>query len=74
MIVAQKLVVLGTLFSIITSAVLVLRGVDDLSKLGPQVAICLLSGFYAVILELFLLPLRMNTERKMNEEMDLGDE
>ena len=32
-----------------------------------------LSGFYAVIIEFLLLPLKLNAERKMNEEMDLGE-
>ena len=32
--------------------------------------VCFLSGFYAVIIEFFLLPLKLNAERKMNEEMD----
>ena len=30
-------------------------------------------NLYAVMIEYFLLPLRINAERKMNEEMDLGE-
>ena len=41
---------------------------------GPKLAVCFLSGFYAVIIEFFLLPLKLNAERKMNEEMDMEDE
>ncbi|WP_022778131.1 hypothetical protein [Butyrivibrio sp. AE3009] len=41
---------------------------------GPNLAVCFLSGFYAVIIEFFLLPLKLNAERKMNEEMDMEDE
>ena len=70
---AQKLTVLGALFSIITSGILVVH-LDDLTAIGPCLAVCFLSGLYAVIVEFFLLPLRLNAERKMNEEMDLGDE
>lgn len=71
---AQKLTVYGALFAIIISGVLVIGQLGTPEKLGPNLAVCFLSGFYAVILEFFLLPLRLNAERKMNEEMDLGDE
>ena len=46
----------------------------DISMIGPNLAICFLAGFYAIIIEIFLLPLKINAERKMNEEMDFGDE
>ena len=71
---AQKLTVLGALFSIISSGILLMGRLDDLSTIGPGLAACFLSGLYAVIVEFFLLPLRLNAERKMNEEMDFGDE
>ena len=71
---AQKLTVYGALFAIIISAVLIMGQMNDLSTIGPNLAVCFLAGFYAIILEFFLLPLRLNAERKMNEEMDLGDE
>ncbi len=71
---AQKLTVYGALFAIIVSAVLLMGNLDDPSTFGPNLAVCFLSGFYAVILEFFLLPLRLNAERRMNEEMDMGDE
>ncbi|MBQ6441512.1 MAG: hypothetical protein IJJ13_02830 [Lachnospiraceae bacterium] len=71
---AQKLTVFGALFAIITSGILIIGRLDNPEKLGPNLAVCFLAGFYAVIIEFFLLPLRLNAERKMNEEMDLGDE
>ena len=71
---AQKLTVIGALFSIISSGILLMGRLDDLSTIGPALAVCFLSGLYAVIVEFFLLPLRLNAERKMNEEMDFGDE
>ena len=71
---AQKLTIYGAVFAIIMSGVLLLGKIDDLSRIGANLAVCLLTGFYAVIVEFFLLPLRLNAERKMNEEMDLGDE
>lgn len=71
---AQKLTMHGALFAIIISGILLMGRLDDPSTIGPNLAVCFLSGFYAVIIEFFLLPLKLNAERKMNEEMDLGDE
>ena len=74
---AQKLVVLGALFTLIISGILVLAGVSgasDASLIGPNLAVCFLSAFYAVIIELLLLPLHLNAEREMNREMDFEDE
>ncbi len=71
---AQKLTVYGALIAIIVSGVIVMGKLSEPSTIGPSLAVCFLSAFYAVIIELFLLPLKLNAERKMNEEMDLGDE
>ena len=58
----------------IISGVILLGRLDDPSTIGPNLAVCFLSGFYAVIIEFILLPLKLNAERKMNEEMDLEDD
>ena len=71
---AQKLTIYGALFAIIISGVLLLGRLDDMAVIGANLAVCLLSGFYAAIIEFFLLPLKINAERKMNEEMDFGDD
>ena len=70
---AQKLTIYAALFAIIISGVLVMGRLDDPSTIGPNLAVCFLAGLYAVIIEFLLLPLRLNAERKMNEEMDLGE-
>lgn len=70
---AQKLTVYGALLAIITSGILLMEKLGELSTIGPNLAVCFLAGFYAVIVEFLLLPLRLNAERKMNEEMDLED-
>ncbi|MBQ3796368.1 MAG: hypothetical protein II842_08780 [Butyrivibrio sp.] len=70
---AQKLTIYGALFAIIISGVLVMGQLDDPYTIGPNLAVCFLAGLYAVIIEFLLLPLRLNAERKMNEEMDLGE-
>lgn len=67
---AQKLTVFAALFAIIISAVQLLGRFEDPSTIGPNLAVCFLSGFYALILEFLLLPLRLNAEKKMNEEAD----
>ena len=72
--VAQKLAICSALLSIIIAGVAVLGCIGDLSLIGPNLAICFLSGLYAVIIEFFLLPLKLNAEKRMNEEMDLEDE
>ena len=71
---AQKLTIFGALFAIITSAILLLGNLSDPETIGPNLAVCFLSGFYTVIIEFFLLPLKLNAERKMNEEMDMEDD
>ena len=71
---AQKLTVYGALFAIIISGIILLGRLDDPATIGPNLAVCFLAGFYAVIVEFFLLPLKLNAERNMNEEMDLGDD
>ena len=70
---AQKLTVYAALFTIIISGVLLMGRLDDPSTIGPNLAVCFLAGLYAVIIEFLLLPLRLNAERKMNEEMDLEE-
>ena len=71
---AQKLTLFGALFANIISAILLMGRFDDPSTFGANLAVCFLAGFYAIIIEFLLLPLRLNAERKMNEEMDLEDE
>ncbi len=71
---AQKLTVFGALLAIITSGILILGRINNPETIGPNLAVCFLSGLYAVMVEFFLLSLRLNAERKMNEEMDLEDE
>ena len=70
---AQKLTIYAALFAIIISGVLLLGRLDDPSTIGPNLAVCFLAGLYSVIIEFLLLPLRLNAERKMNEEMDLEE-
>ena len=70
---AQKLTIYAALFAIIISGVLLMGRLDDPYTIGSNLAVCFLAGLYAVVIEFLLLPLRLNAERKMNEEMDLGE-
>ncbi|SFL53622.1 hypothetical protein SAMN05216390_1424 [Lachnospiraceae bacterium KH1T2] len=70
---AQKLTIYAALFTIFISGVLLLGRLDDPYIIGSNLAMCFLAGLYAVIIEFLLLPLRLNAERKMNEEMDIGE-
>lgn len=70
---AQKLTIYAALFTIFISGVLLLGRLDDPYIIGSNLAMCFLAGLYAVIIEFLLLPLRLNAERKMNEEMDMGE-
>lgn len=70
---AQKLTIFAALFAIIISGVQLLGRFDNPATIGPNLAVCFLSGFYAIIIEFLLLPIRLNAEKKMNEEMDLGE-
>ncbi len=71
---AQKMVIFGSLFAMITACILILGKFNDPAHIGPNLAVCFLAGFYGVVFEFFLFPLRLNAESKMNEEMDMGDE
>ena len=71
---AQKLTVYAALFAIIISGVLLMGNLSDPETIGPNLAVCFLAGLYAVVIEFILLPLRLNAERRMNEEMDMEDE
>lgn len=71
---AQKLTAFGVLFVILTEGILVMGNLRDLEALGPNLGLIALSALYAVIIEFFLFPLKLNAQHKMNEEMDLGDD
>lgn len=70
---AQKLTVYGALFMIITESILFMHVLTDVPAIGPNLAVIFLTAFYAVIIEFFLLPLRLNAVRRLNGETDPGD-
>lgn len=72
--VSQKLVLYGGLIELIISFVVIFGHQDSLSFLGKNISVALLTGFYVVIFEYFLLPLKTNAVKAMNEEMDFDEQ
>ncbi len=70
---AQKLTLYGALFAMITSAICFMGNLSDFTAYGPNLVLIFLAALYAAIIEFLLMPLRLNAERRMNEEMDLED-
>lgn len=71
---AQKLVIIGGMIESIMGIVVVLARIDTPELIGPNLAVAILSIFYVVILEFFLLPLKFNAVKVMNVEMDFEGE
>lgn len=70
----QKLVAYSAAFDVLISVVIIISNISNFATvkmIGPNLATAILSCFYAIILEIILLPLRTNSERKMNEEIDM---
>lgn len=67
---AQRLTAYGAVIAVVVSGVLVLKDLNDLAVLGPRLAVCFLSPLYAAFIELLLLPLKRNAQRRMNMIMD----
>lgn len=70
----QKLVVCSSGISSIIAIVTILSQLDDLSTIGPNLAVAILVIFYAVILELFLIPLKANVQNAITDLMNVEDE
>lgn len=70
----QKLVLLGGLFEVIINYVAAMAYMQEFATYGMVMVIAVLPGLYALILEYFLLPLSVNTQKAINEEMELNEE
>lgn len=70
----QKLVIFASTFASVFSFIILLQNYfDSKETFGPNLAVVCLSIFYGAFLEYLLFPLRLNTERAINKEMDLGE-
>jgi hypothetical protein len=70
----QKVVVYAGLIDTVISIVLLLQNLTDSQMIGPNLAVALLTCLYIVVIELFLLPLKVNAVHTMNKNMDFDDE
>lgn len=70
----QKLVLCAAGISSMIAFVTILKTLDEVSTIGPNMAVAILVFFYMVILELLLLPLKANTQNAITEYMALEDE
>ena len=61
----QKQVIYARLFTGIFSCLYLLSVLSEPEQLGPYLAITLLSGFYAVVIEMLLLPLQIEVKRRI---------
>lgn len=71
--VCQRLIVCGSLISIVIGVISFLQNFSDPATTGPALAVAFLSAFYGAVLEYFTLPLYIASERAINEAMDLGE-
>lgn len=67
---AQKLSLLGAFAAIAIHGIFLVNSLEMLSFVGSDMAKMFLSGFYGTIISFILLPLKLNVEHIMNEEMD----
>lgn len=72
--ITQKLVLISSFFSAFISIITVLKKLDDPMYIGPNIAVICLSGFYAVIIEFLLLPLKTNAQITLINEMEINSE
>ena len=70
----QKLLLYGGIIVIIVELVIILSRIDDLSFIGPNLAVAILLMLYIAIFEYLLIPVKLNAEKTMNEEMDIDVE
>lgn len=61
----QKQVICAAAFSAVISIINVLCSLDTLETLGPNLAVAILTIFYAIILEMLLLPLQIEAKRRI---------
>lgn len=70
----QKQVLCAGVFSMLFSFVFVLAALDSPEKLGPNMAVAVLTIFYAVIIEMLLLPLQIEVKRRIIDYIEVEEE
>lgn len=67
----QKQIWYAGILTMMVSIIYVMVNISDPSLLGPNIAVSVLTLFYTVILEMFLLPLQLEVKRRIIHYMDL---
>lgn len=70
----QKQVGYAGILSMLLSAIQILHTLSDPASLGPFCAVAILVVVYAVVIEMLLLPLQMETKRRIIDYMDMDGE
>ena len=74
----QKQGIYAGIISMLLSIITVLRCLSDLTSLGPNLAVAILTMFYVVIFEMLLLPMQLEVKRRiidyMEEDTDVESE
>ncbi|MBD5518893.1 MAG: hypothetical protein HDR07_10595 [Lachnospiraceae bacterium] len=66
----QKQGIYAGIISMLLSIITVLRRLSDLTSLGPNLAVAVLTMFYAVIFEMLLLPMQLEVKRRIIDYME----
>lgn len=66
----QKQILYSGILVVILPAIFMLSRLDDISALGPNVAVTLIAVLYTTILELLLLPLQVDIKRRIINYME----
>lgn len=70
----QKQIWYAGILTMMVSVMYVMVNISDSSLLGPNIAVVVLTMFYATILEMLLLPLLLEVKRRIINYMDLDTE
>lgn len=70
----QKLVLYAGLMEVVVSLVTLCSNLPSVELFFPNLSVIGLAGFYTIIFEYLLLPLKSNAVKCMNEEMDIDYE
>lgn len=70
----QKIIICAACISMMISFIVFLHNLENLSAIGPNLAVAALAIFYAACLEFFLAPLKANVQNAIFDLMDVEDE
>ncbi len=66
----QKQVIYAGIISLLMSLIAILHGLSDPMRLGPNMAVAILTMLYAVCFEMLLLPLQLEVKRRIIDYME----